>query len=35
MTSGVKFGRVKRRAEAELKENRAAAKIKIPQKYIR
>ena len=31
-TSGIKFSRVKRSAEAESKENRAAAKIKIPQK---
>ena len=35
MISGIKFSRVKRRVEAESKENRTAAKIKIPQKYIR
>jgi len=35
MISGIKFSRVKHRAKAESKENRAAPQIKIPQKYIR
>jgi len=34
MISGIKFSSSKHRAEAESKENRATAKIKISQKYI-